>query len=175
MPVRPTFDPDNLYLITATAVHRFHLFARPVVKRIIIDSLNYMRRQSWINLYVFVVMPNHVHLIVRFHTGHTLSSTLREAKRHTARQIIRQYQAENKDQALTLVEKAASCIPDQRHKVWQDGYDARDIFSDDFLRQRQSIATTTPVSPTGTSQSLPSSTPGPVPGTTSWESRRSSL
>ncbi len=147
MPVRPTFDPDNLYFITTTAVHRFHLFARPVMKRIIIDSLNYMRLQSWINLHVFVVMPNHVHLIARFHAGHTLSSALREFKKHTARQIIRQYQAENNDRALAILEQAASRIPDQRHKVWQEGYDARDIFSEDFLRQKAEYCHNNPCQP----------------------------
>lgn len=147
MPVRPTFDPDNLYFITTTAVQRFHLFARPVMKRIIIDSLSYMRLQSWINLHVFVVMPNHVHLIVRFHMGHTLSSTLREFKKHTARQIIRQYQAEDNDQALAILEQAASCIADQQYKVWQDGYDARDIFSEGFLRQKAEYCHNNPCQP----------------------------
>lgn len=147
MPVRPTFDPDHLYFITTTAVQRLHLFSRPVVKRIIVDSLNYMRVESWIKLHVFVVMPNHVHLIVRFLEGHTLSDTVRDFKKHTARQIIRQHQAENDDQVLTVLQGAAGQISDQQYKVWEDGYDARDIFSEEFLRQKAEYCHNNPCQP----------------------------
>lgn len=147
MPVRPTFHPDNLYFITTTAVERLHLFSRPVMKRIIVDSVNYMRVQSWIKLHIFVVMPNHIHLIVRFQEGHAPSDRLREFKKHTARQIIRQYQAENNERALTVLEEAARSIRDQRYKVWEDRYDARDVFSEDFLRQKAEYCHNNPCQP----------------------------
>jgi REP element-mobilizing transposase RayT len=147
MPVRPDFNPDNLYFITTTAVQRLHLFRRPVIKRIIIDSLNYMRVQNWLKLHIFVVMPNHVHLIVRCLHEHTLSSTLRDFKKHTAQQIIRQFQAENNGRALSVLEQAANHIPDQWYKVWEDGYDARDIFSQGFLRQKAEYCHNNPCQP----------------------------
>jgi len=136
MPVHPVFDPANLYFITTIAVQRAHLFRRDVIKRIIADSLNYMRVHRWISLYTFVVMPNHVHFIVRSLEDHVLSDVMRDFKKHTAKQIIRQYQAENNRRALAFLEQAASCIPDQQYKVWEDGYDARDVFSLAFLRQK---------------------------------------
>ncbi|MCP4537370.1 MAG: hypothetical protein GY832_09500 [Chloroflexi bacterium] len=136
MPVRPDFDPDNLYFITTTAVEHARLFQRDVNKRIIANSLNYMRAHQWLRLYIFVIMPNHVHFIVRFLKDHTLSDMMRDFKKHTAKQIIRQYQAESNDQALKFLEQAASRIPNQQYKVWEDGYDARDVFTLDFLRQK---------------------------------------
>ena len=66
MPVRPDFDPAHLYFITTTAVERAHLFRRDIVKRILVDSLDFIRVLGRVNLYAFVVMPNHVHFIVRF-------------------------------------------------------------------------------------------------------------
>jgi REP element-mobilizing transposase RayT len=99
MRVRPDFDPTNLYFITTTAVQRVHLFRRDVIKRIITDSLNYIRSQQWIRLHVFVIMPNHMHFIVRFLGNYTLSDVMRDFKKHTAKQIIRQYQAENNDKS----------------------------------------------------------------------------
>ncbi len=136
MPVRPDFDPDNLYFITTTAVQHARLFQRDVNKRIIADSLNYMRVHQWIRLFIFVIMPNHVHFIVRFLEGHTLSDVMRDFKKHTAKQIIRQYQAESNEQALEFLEQAASHIPNQQYKVWEDSYDARDVFTLDFLKQK---------------------------------------
>jgi putative transposase len=134
--VRPNFDPANLYFITTAAVDHAHLFRRDVISRIIVDSLNYMHVQGWLNLYCFVVMPNHVHFIVRFLGDHVLSDVLREFKKHTSKQIVRQYQAEDNKAVLEFLERMAHDIKDQRYKVWEDGYDARDVFTPDFLRQK---------------------------------------
>jgi putative transposase len=147
MPVRPVFDPTYLYFTTTNAVQRVHLFRRDVIKRIIADSLNYMRVQRWINLYAFVIMPNHIHVIVRFLEGHNLSDVMREFKKYTARQIIRQYQAENNQPALMFLEQAAEHIPDQQYKVWEDGYDARDVFSPEFLKQKLEYSHNNPCQP----------------------------
>jgi len=147
MPVRPVFDATNLYFITTTAVQRVNLFHRDVIKRIIADSLNYMRVQHWIKLYAFVIMPNHIHIIVRFLEGYTLSDVMREFKKYTARQIIRQYQAENNQPALAFLEQTANHVPDQRYKVWEDGYDARNVFSPEFLGQKLEYIHNNPCQP----------------------------
>ncbi len=81
-------------------------------------------------------MPNHIHIIVRFLDGHALSDVIRDFKKHTAKQIVRQYQAENNQRVLELLQETAVDIPDQKYKVWEEGYDARDVFSPDFLRQK---------------------------------------
>lgn len=136
MPVHPVFDPAHLYFITTTAVERVHLFKRDVIKRIIADSLHYMRTEPWISLYAFVIMPNHVHIIVRFLEGYTLPNVMRDFKKHTSKQIIRQYQAENRQEILAFLRQAAGQSLDQKYRVWEEGYDARDVFSPDFLRQK---------------------------------------
>jgi hypothetical protein len=46
-----------------------------------------------------------------------------------------------------VLEEAASHIPDQRYKVWEDGYDARDIFSQGFLRQKAEYCHNNPCQP----------------------------
>jgi len=136
MTVRPNFDPANTYFITTTTVKRVYLFQRDVIKRIIADSLNFMRAQQWIYLHVFVIMPNHIHFIVRFLEEHTLSDVMRDFKKHTSKQIVRQYQAESNDKALEFLRQSTSRISNQKYKVWETGYDARDVFSPGFLKQK---------------------------------------
>ena len=147
MPVKPKFNQENLYFITTTSVERVHLFRRDVIKRIILDSLNFMRVSQWTKLYVFVIMPNHIHFIVRFLGEHTLSDVLRDFKKYTAKQIIRQYQAENNDKSLLFLRQAAVKCRGQKYKVWEDGYDARDIFTPDFLRQKVEYIHNNPCQP----------------------------
>ncbi len=147
MPVHPNFDPTHLYFITTSAVRRSHLFRRDVIKRILVESLHYMRVQRWLYPYVFVIMPNHIHIIVQFREGHTLSDVMREFKKHTSRQIIRQYQAEGNQRVLSWLERMATGIPNQQYKVWEDGYDARNVFSADFLRQKMEYCHNNPCQP----------------------------
>jgi REP element-mobilizing transposase RayT len=85
-------------------------------------------------LFAFVVMPSHIHLIIKLSREYTLSDMMRDFKRHTARQTIRQLQAENKTDSLDVLQRLNK---DKRQdfKVWEDGYDARDVFSIEFLEQ----------------------------------------
>jgi len=147
MPVHPQFDLAHLYFVTTNAVQRAHLFRRDVIKRIIADSLDYMRVHRWIHLHVFVIMPNHVHIIARFLEGHALSEVMREFKKHTARQIVRQYQAENNQSALAFLAQMATGAQGQQYKVWEDGYDARDVFSPGFLQQKMDYCHNNPCQP----------------------------
>ncbi|MFC1923116.1 transposase [Chloroflexota bacterium] len=146
-PVKSDFDLANLYFITTTTVHRAHLLKSHSNKQIIIDSFGYMRLKKWIKLYAFVVMPNHVHLIVRFIGSYNLSDVIREFKKHTSKQIINHAQAESNHKMLSYLEKAAETIKDQHYKVWEDGYDARDVFSLPFLQQKMDYLHNNPCQP----------------------------
>ena len=53
-----------------------------------IDSLKYCIDHKGLIVYGYVIMTNHVHLILRSETGN-LSDTLRDFKRFTSRNIMR--------------------------------------------------------------------------------------
>ncbi len=147
MPVHPDFNPDHLYFVTTSAVNRAPLFQRDVIKRILVDSLNFMRVSGWIRLYCFVIMPNHIHIMVQFISDHKLADVVREFKKHTARQVIRQYQAEENQVVLNFLKAAGTRAGGQDFKVWESGYDARNVFSVDFLRQKLEYIHSNPCQP----------------------------
>lgn len=60
MPVRPNFNPDYLYFVTTTAAKHIHIFKRESLTRIILDSLHFLRTSKRMELFVFVIMPNHI-------------------------------------------------------------------------------------------------------------------
>jgi putative transposase len=74
-------------------------------------------------------------LLGRFNRQYLLSDVMRDFKRHTARQIIRRLGAEDKSQLLELL-RGMNDDQRQEYKVWEDGYDARDVFSLPFLEQK---------------------------------------
>ena len=135
MPVKPNFDPDYLYFVTTKAVKHVHLFQRDVIKRIIVDSLHHLRTTGKMKLFVFVVMPNHIHLIALFNKEHTLSDVMRDFKKFTARQIYRHYQAEGNTKVLELLRREGEMVK-QEYKVWRDGYDAATCFLSNSCNRR---------------------------------------
>ena len=135
MPVKPNFNSDYLYFVTTTVVNHIRLFTREDFIRIILDSFHYLRTVKRIQFFIFVIMPNHIHFIARFREEYTLSNAMRDFKRHTARQIIRQLQVESNQKILDVLRKKGK-DKKQEFKVWEDGYDARDVFSVEFLEQK---------------------------------------
>jgi putative transposase len=105
MPVKPPFDPEHLYFITTNAYRHAHLFRRDVIKRILVDSLHFMRTSGWLNLYAFVIMPNHIHLIVKFLAEHVLSDMMRDFEKFTSKQIARQFLVEEDKKLIALLAK----------------------------------------------------------------------
>ena len=133
MPVKPNFDSDYLYFLTTTASGHKHFFKSDTIKRIIVDSFHFMRTNHWINLYAFVIMPNHIHVILRALEKHTISDIMRDFKKHTSKQITRQFQAEDAKNILLSIENSGRR---DGNKVWEDNYDARDVFTTKFLQQK---------------------------------------
>jgi len=144
---RPDFDPEHLYFITTTAVQHAPLFQRDVMKRLLVDSLQHARAVGRIELYAFVIMPNHLHLIVRIAAEVGLANWIRNWKTFTAKQIVWQYQAEGNEQALAFLSSAVKRPGKQRFKVWEDGYNAKEVFSAGFLEQKIEYVHNNPCQP----------------------------
>jgi REP element-mobilizing transposase RayT len=144
---RPDFEPSHLYFVSTTAVRRAHLFQSNVIKRILVDGLYHLRVVDRTELYAYVVMPNHVHFLVRCREDDPLKDVVRDFKNNTARLIVWQYQAERNQQVLDFMAAAVTRPEKQKHKVWEDGYNAKDVFSPDFLRQKMDYIHSNPLQP----------------------------
>ena len=133
---KPPFQPEYLYFITTKIAGGKPIFRRPSLARTVIDSLQHMREQGWIELYAYVIMPNHIHLIVRFLNGHTPSQVMRDFKKFTARRIVQQLTAEGETNLLSFLQQAITRRTRQRHKVWEDGFFDKQIGSEEVLLQK---------------------------------------
>jgi len=142
---RPDFDPAHLYFVTTTAVQRAHIFQRDVIKRILVDGLYHLHVVDRTELYAFVIMPNHVHFIVRCQEDDPLKDVVRDLKANMARLIVWQYQAERNQEVLDFLSAAVRRPEKQRFKVWEDGYNAKDVFSPDFLSEKMEYVHNNPL------------------------------
>jgi putative transposase len=144
---RPDFNPEHLYFVTTKAVDYTHLFKRDVVKRLLADTLDHMQLWRDITLYAFVIMPNHLHLIIQCPPHKPLKDCVRDYKKHVSDRLIRQYRAEDNQSALDFLASRVTRPDRQTYKVWEDGYVAKDVFSPEFLRQKVEYIHNNPCQP----------------------------
>ncbi len=88
--VYQTKDQEALYYITIQVVHWADIFTRKDFRDIVIESLCYCRKNKGLEIYAYVMMSNHIHLLAKSKTGE-LSNTIRDFKRHTNKKYLIQY------------------------------------------------------------------------------------
>ncbi len=81
-------DQQALYFLTMTVVHWIDLFTRKEYKRLMVDSLNYCVEQKGLEIYGWVLMSNHLHLMARTNEPFTMTGFLRDFKKFTSKAII---------------------------------------------------------------------------------------
>ena len=144
---RPNFRPENFYFVTTKAVDYTHLFQRDVIKRLLVDTLDSFHLHKRLRLVCFVIMPNHLHCIARFSTTDPLSSVLRDFKRQTANRLIRHLKAERKQTILDQLQSKVKRRKKQTYKIWEDGYNAKEVVSETFLLQKMEYIHNNPCQP----------------------------
>jgi REP element-mobilizing transposase RayT len=88
MPRYRILDQQGLNYITCTVVGWVDVFTRASYRDIIIDSLSYCRKAKGLQLFAYVLMSNHLHLIVKADGEQKLSAILRDFKKFTSRKIL---------------------------------------------------------------------------------------
>jgi len=85
----PSFhDPNHLYFVTASIIEWKNLFITPEYIKIPLDSLAWMEEQKRILLFSFVVMPSHLHAILK-PENHTIGEVVQQFGSFTAHDILK--------------------------------------------------------------------------------------
>ena len=139
----PSFhDPSHLYFITASIVDWKHLFITAKYANIPLNSLTWMQQQKRILLFAFVIMPSHLHAIIKPESD-SIGVTVQQFGSFTAHEVLNKLRAENQKDLLELFQQKKR---DQRHEhsIWQD-IQAKNMYSMDFLRQKMEYIHQNPV------------------------------
>ena len=81
---------DRLHFVTLTVVDWVDVFIRKQYKNIVIESLAYCQREKGLTVFAYVIMSSHLHLIVKTSDGAELSDVLRDFKKYTAKQLLKE-------------------------------------------------------------------------------------
>lgn len=105
------FNGRNLiYFVTITVVYWIDVFTREEYKNIIIESLKHCISEKGLVIHGWVIMTNHLHLIVSAENAIHISNILRDFKKYTANQLLKAIQdnihESRKSWMLALFKKA---------------------------------------------------------------------
>jgi REP element-mobilizing transposase RayT len=115
------------------------IFTRQRYRNIVIDSLNFCIDNKGLEVYAYVIMSNHIHILARA-ANNDLSEVVRDFKRHTSRMIIKSMLTEPESRAkwmLDIFKKAASeHSRNELYQVWTHENHAEEIYSPAFTLQK---------------------------------------
>jgi len=81
-------NQNHIHFVTPTIVGWCDVFSRKVYKDIIVDSLKFCQKNKGLIIYGYVIMTNHIHMVISARDGFSLSDIIRDFKRHTSKKII---------------------------------------------------------------------------------------
>lgn len=133
------YNQDALHYLTFTIVDWVDIFTRKNYRDIIIDSLRYCINKKGLDVYGFVIMSNHVHIIARSRTGN-LSDTVRDFKKYTANSILALVKTEPESRREWILHRfewnAGQHQRNSVYQVWMHGSHAEEITTQPFFQQK---------------------------------------
>ena len=127
-------DADSPHFVTSAIVKWLPLFAEPELVRIVLNSIRHLQTASGLRLHGYVVMENHLHLIV---SGDDWSKALARFKNFTAKRMVTWLLENGRAEVLRELSFALRQRGDAReHQVWQEGLHPQKISGEQMLRQK---------------------------------------
>jgi len=134
-------NQNNLHFITPTIVGWMDVFTRKIYKDIVIDSLKFCIENKGLSVHSYVIMSNHLHLIVSADEGFTLSDIIRDFKRHTSKQIISEILTNSKESRQEWMTKLMKYYAkfnsnNKEYQLWQRDNHPIELMSTKWVKAR---------------------------------------
>jgi putative transposase len=142
-------NQECLYFVTFTVVRWIDVLTRRAYKDIIVESLKYCIKHKGLQLHGWVIMSNHVHLIISTNDK-PMQDILRDVKRHTSKAItkaiIENVQESRREWMLWFFEREGKSNPNnENYQFWQQGNHPIEIYTNKVLDQKLDYIHNNPV------------------------------
>ena len=111
------------------------LFRHPRLCQEFLEALLELRQKYPFKLFAYVIMPTHVHLVVRPADGR-IPQLVQKIKSLSARRMIHCLQKTADDKVLDALWKATVGRKRDTYQVWQDGFHAVPLWSEWMIRKK---------------------------------------
>ena len=132
-------DQEGLYYLTFQVINWIDIFTRQIYRDIVIENLKYCQQNKGLQVFAYVIMSNHIHIIANSSEG-KLSDTIRDFKKFTSRVIIenvKEWNESRKNWMLNQFKFAASKHSrNENYQFWTHENHAIELRTPDFIREK---------------------------------------
>ena len=120
-----TASTDEPYFVTLTVVNWIDIFTRRIYSDMMIKGMAYCQQHKNLNIYAYVIMTNHVHMVANVEEG-SLSDVLRDLKTYTSKELFKLIsnnpQERRREWLVRAFQNAGKNNPlNKAHQLWQNG------------------------------------------------------
>ena len=137
------YEFDKAYFITLTVVDWVDVFTKKNHKLKIIGALKFCQKDKDLEIFGWCLMSNHLHIIARAGGKFSLSEIIRDFKKFTAKEIIRQIIEQNESRQKWMLNRfvynGRYLKRIEQYKFWQDGNHTEIIYTPTFFMRSWSI------------------------------------
>ncbi len=136
-------DQQGIHFVTATVEQWVDVFTRKDYSDIVLGSLKHCQENKGLCIYAWVIMSNHLHMIVSCRQGFELSNALRDFKKFTSKKIVAAIENnphESRKKWMLWLLKTKEEIA-----FWQPGSHPEEIRTADFFNQKMKYIHQNPV------------------------------
>jgi putative transposase len=130
---RNQFSDEKCFFVTTTCYKWFHLLEMNSCKLTLSESINFLNTKYVAATLGYVIMPNHIHLVLYFKKENQLSNWMRDFKKFTSVMVRQQIERAGN---IDLLEKLRVPEKSQVFKVWQDRFDDVYLFTKKLLKAK---------------------------------------
>jgi len=143
------YNKEGLYFVSFATVYWIDLFVREQYFQLVVESLDYCRKNKGLEIYCWCIMPSHLHLIIRAKENNP-EIVLGRFKEYTSKQlqlsISENAQESRKDWMLWLFERAGKKSSNvQFRQLWQHHNKPIELWSHEVIDQKVDYIHSNPV------------------------------
>ena len=137
---RTTYTSEPNFL-TLTVVDWLDVFTRPEYKDFLIACLKHCQKNKGLEIYAYVIMTNHLHLVAQVAGEPTLSDVLRDLKTYSSKMLV-QMIADNPNESRkgwllpTFYKRGVDNPLNKYHQFWQNENYPVALDSYELMRQK---------------------------------------
>lgn len=131
----------QIYFWTATIRKWQRLLERDTFKNVIIDSLNHLSNQGKLDVFAFVIMPNHIHLIWKVNEQNGKETTVGSFLKYTAHEFKKILKATDQSELMKYKVQARN----KEYEFWQRDSLAIHLYTPKVIYQKLNYIHANPV------------------------------
>ena len=138
MSIHTKIDKEGIYFITFTCYDWLPLIELSQGYETVYNFFTALGKQNH-HVLAYVIMPNHLHLLLHYSGGKSLNTVIGNGKRFMAYQIIDLLEKKGEETILKKLQaevKKKDRIRGKKHEVWISSFDVKECRTEKFILQK---------------------------------------